>query len=167
MDPFPRDVVHLLLTENILHRFMSWFHVLWHVQLYWLKFSLHVQKCNVKHHRFPSVIVKYARHVRQTSANVRQGDKHCRTFYPAGFNTHKMSDKENKNDQGYLPVINWEKCLTGVQNVRQGAEGLLDILSGTPEMILAITVPSVKRFIYLTSAILYSIAHFQLAVLFN
>ena len=69
----------------------------------------------------------------------------CRTFCPAEFNTHKMSDKENKNDQLYLPVINWGKCLTAAQNVRQGAEGLPDILSGTPEIIFAITVTGVAR----------------------
>ena len=39
---------------------------------------------------------------------------------------------------GYLPVIRWEKCLTGAQNVRQNAEGLPDKI--TPEIILAITV---------------------------
>ena len=49
----------------------------------------------------------------------------CRTFCPAGFNAHK--------------VINWGKCPTGAQNVRQGAEGLPDILSGMPEIIFAIT----------------------------
>ncbi len=64
----------------------------------------------------------------------------CRTFCPAGFNTPKMPDKENKNDHWYLPVINWEKSLTWAQNVRQSAQGLPDILSGTPEIIFAITV---------------------------
>ncbi len=64
----------------------------------------------------------------------------CRTFCPAGFNTHKMSERKNKNDHCYEPVINWEKCLAGAQNVRQSAEGLLDILSGTPKIIFAITV---------------------------
>ncbi len=42
----------------------------------------------------------------------------CQTFCPAGFsNTHKMSNKENKNDHWYLifPVINWGKCLTEVK----------------------------------------------------
>ncbi len=39
----------------------------------------------------------------------------------------------------YLPVINCEKCLTGAQNVRQSADGLPEILSGTPEIIFAIT----------------------------
>ena len=42
----------------------------------------------------------------------------CRTFCPAGFNTHKMSDKEKKNDHWYLPVINWGICLTGAKNVQ-------------------------------------------------
>ncbi len=65
--------------------------------------------------------------------------RHCRTFCPAVFNTHKMSDKENENDHWYLPVINWEKCLTGVQNVRQSARGLRDRMSGTPEIIFAIS----------------------------
>ncbi len=63
-------------------------------------------------------------------------ERHCRTFCPAG---HKMSDKENKNCYGYLPVSNWGKCLTGAQNVPLGAKGLLDILSGMPEIIFAIT----------------------------
>ncbi len=63
----------------------------------------------------------------------------CRTFCPAGLNTHKMFDKENKNDHWRLPVIIWEECLTGAQNVRQSAEGLPDILSSTPEIIFAIT----------------------------
>ncbi len=67
----------------------------------------------------------------------------CRTFCPAGFNTHKMSDKGNKNCFLYLPVINWEKCLTGVQNVRKGAESVPDILSGTLEINFAITVYNV------------------------
>ena len=68
-----------------------------------------------------------------------RGLRPCRTFCPAGFNPHKMSDKANKNDHWYLPVINWEKCLTGTQHVRQIVEGLPDILSGTPEIIFAIT----------------------------
>ncbi len=63
----------------------------------------------------------------------------CRTFCPAGFNTHKMSDKDNMNVHWYLPVINWRKCPTGSQNVRQSAEGLPDTLSGTPKIIFAIT----------------------------
>ncbi len=62
----------------------------------------------------------------------------CRTFCPAGFTKHKMCDKENKNVDWYLPEINWQKCLTGAQNVRQTTEGL-PILSGTPEIIFAIT----------------------------
>ncbi len=33
----------------------------------------------------------------------------CRTFCLVGFNTHRMSDKETKNDHCYLRVINWEK----------------------------------------------------------
>ncbi len=37
-----------------------------------------------------------------------------------------------------MPVINWEKCLTATQNVRQSAEGLPDILSGTSEIIFPI-----------------------------
>ncbi len=45
--------------------------------------------------------------------------RHCQRFCPAGLNTHKMSEKENKNDHWYLPDINWEKCLTVAQNVRQ------------------------------------------------
>ncbi len=60
----------------------------------------------------------------------------CLTLCPAGFNfkinTHKLSYKENKNDHWYLPVLNWEKYLTGTQNVQQTAEGMLDIWSGTP-----------------------------------
>ncbi len=63
----------------------------------------------------------------------------CRTFSPAGFNTHKMSDKDNKNYHWYLPVIGWGKCLTGFQNVRQNVEDLPDILSGMLEIIFAIT----------------------------
>ncbi len=46
----------------------------------------------------------------------------CRIFCPAGFNTQRMSDKQTKNDHCYLPVINWENCLTGVQNVWQIVE---------------------------------------------
>ncbi len=63
----------------------------------------------------------------------------CRTFCPAGFKTHTISDKENKNDHRYLPVINCEKCLTAAQNVRHSADDLPDILSGTSEIIFAIT----------------------------
>ena len=63
----------------------------------------------------------------------------CQTFCPAGLNTHKMFDKEYENNHCYLAVINWEECLTGAQNVRQSAEGLPDILSGTPEIIFATT----------------------------
>ena len=40
------------------------------------------------------------------------------------------------------------KCPAGNQNVRQSTESLLDILSGTPEIILAITVllsPAINR----------------------
>ncbi len=70
----------------------------------------------------------------------------CRTFCPAGFNKHKMSDKENKNDHWYLPYINWQKCLTGAKNVWQTTEGLPDILSGTPKIIFAITVKSSSKF---------------------
>ncbi len=82
-----------------------------------------------------SVIAKY-RLLLMSGREVRL----CRTFCPAWFNTHKMFDKENKNGYWYLPVINWGKCLTGAQNVRQGTEGLPDILSGIPEIIFAITV---------------------------
>ncbi len=67
----------------------------------------------------------------------------CWTFCPAGFNQHNVwqsRDKEKENDHWYLPVVNWEKCLTGTLNVRQHVEGLLDILSGTPEIIFTITV---------------------------
>ena len=37
-------------------------------------------------------------HVRQTSADVRQRAQTLPTFCPAGFDSHKMSNKENKND---------------------------------------------------------------------
>ena len=63
----------------------------------------------------------------------------CRTFCPAGFEAHTISDKENKNDHRYLPGINCVKCLTGAQNVRHSTDGLPDISSGTPEIIFAIT----------------------------
>ncbi len=69
----------------------------------------------------------------------------CRTFCPAGFNTHRMSNNETKNDHCYLPFINWENCLTGVQNVRQSAEGLPDTLSGTPKIFFAITENEAKN----------------------
>ncbi len=36
-----------------------------------------------------------------------------------------MSIEEKKNNHWYLPVIDWGKCLTGAQNVRQNTEGLL------------------------------------------
>ncbi len=76
------------------------------------------------------MIAKYGGHVQQTSADVRQRGKTL---------PDKMSDKGNKNCYGYLPVSNWGKCLTGAQNVPQGTKGLLDILSGMPEIIFAIT----------------------------
>ncbi len=63
----------------------------------------------------------------------------CWTFCPACCNTHKMSDNKGKDHHWYWPVINWEKCLTWAQNVRQSAEGLPDILSGMLEIIFAIT----------------------------
>ncbi len=46
-----------------------------------------------------AVIVKYAGHVWQTSADVRQRTQTVPDICLAGFNTHKMSNKENKNDQ--------------------------------------------------------------------
>ena len=88
-----------------------------------------------------SVIAKiklYAEHVRQTSADVRQRAQTLPDIGPAEFNTHKMSDKENKNDRWYLPVINWGKCLTGAQNVLESPEGLPNILSGSSEIIFMI-----------------------------
>ncbi len=70
-----------------------------------------------------TVIAKYAGHVRQNSGDVRQ---RAETLPDTGFETHTISDKENKNDHRYLPVINCEKCMTGAQNVRQSADGLPD-----------------------------------------
>ena len=63
----------------------------------------------------------------------------CRTFCPAGFNSHKMSDKKNKNDPRHLPAINWEKSLTGAQNVRQSSAGLSDIFFFFSKIIFVIT----------------------------
>ncbi len=53
-----------------------------------------------------------------------------------------MSDNETKKDRYYLPVINCENCLTGVQNVRQSAEGLLDIFVIT---VLCLKIQTVCR----------------------
>ncbi len=46
----------------------------------------------------PSPIPVIAKYVRRASADVRQRD-HTLPFCPAEFNTHKIPDKENKNDQ--------------------------------------------------------------------
>ncbi len=45
-------------------------------------------------------------------------------------------------------VINWENCPTGAQNVRQSAEGLPDILSGTPEIVFATTEHDTFSMVY-------------------
>ncbi len=69
----------------------------------------------------------------------------CRTFCPSEFNAHKMSDEENKNDHWYLPVINWEKCLTVPQKVRLSTVGLPDKMH---EIIFTITEILVGYSIY-------------------
>ncbi len=86
------------------------------------------------------MVAKYARlHVRQTSADVRQKAQTLPDILSSRVLYTWNVDKENKNDKWYLPVINWEKCLTAAENVRQSAEGLPDILSGTPKINFAIT----------------------------
>ncbi len=95
-----------------------------------------------------SVIAKYAghaRHVRQTSADVRQRAQTLPDIMSSRFQYTYDVVKEIKNDHWYLPATNWEKCLTGAENVRQSTEGLPDILSGTPKIIFAISAGLGKK----------------------
>ncbi len=56
-----------------------------------------------------SVLAKYARHFRQTSADVRQ-----RALTLPDILSGRVKCTENiRHKTWYLPVVNWEKCLAG------------------------------------------------------
>ena len=86
-----------------------------------------------------TVIAKYAGHVRQTSDDVRQRGQTLPDILSRRVQ-YALYVRQGK--EKWLLIFashQLEKCLTGAQNVRQGDEGLPDILSGTPEIIFAIT----------------------------
>ena len=74
--------------------------------------------------------------------------KHCQTFCPAVVNVEEMSGTEksiNYPAESFLFAGDQvAKCLAGNQNAGQITECLPDILSGTPEIILAIAAIKIK-----------------------
>ncbi len=105
-----------------------------------------------------AVIAKYAwhaRHVRHDSEMSGREFKHCRTFCLAEVNVKEMSSRET-----YIKYLTESflfaghqvtKCPAGNQNVWQSTEYLPDILSSTPEIILAIT-DSAWQFLHVRKA---------------
>ena len=87
------------------------------------------------HPKSQAVLAKYAGHVGQTSADVQQSAPTLLDILSSRVKCTVNVRQQRKE----LLVIDWEKCLTGDQNVRQSNEGLPDILSGKPEIIFTRT----------------------------
>ncbi len=70
-----------------------------------------------------AILASYVGHARQTSADVRQRTQTLPDILSTRVQYKEKVWQERKEFlTKYLPVTNWEKCLTGDSNVRQSIE---------------------------------------------